>query len=238
MSTFCGGTGSVPAFTPEELRDPFPNGVVDGETPELQNGLATEAWLKNKVSQLESQGRLPKPTRPQETQRAPFGAPESKDPLKEFVDKDNEFQTALKKEYCHYESRYFSALDGFLQSVADASLKGQSQSTVQVRLDLARSLNQKLTVLTQLVNAIGKYRYQSSSTFQNQINTLNVSLKDRQTELMAQAEILQRETAAADLHKRQVEFTIEKNKANQNLLALYGVLNIVALGMIFYIART
>lgn len=237
MSQFCGGTGSVPAFTPEELRAPFPNGVLD-EVPELQNGLASEDYLKQKVALLESQGRLPRATRPQETQKTPFGAPESKDPLKEFVDKENEFQQALKAEYCHYESRYFSALDGFLQSVSDASLKGQSQATVQARLDLARSLNQKLTVLTQLVNAISKYRYQSSSGFQQQINSLNVNLKDRQKELAAQAEILQRETAAADLHKRQVEFTLEKNKANQNLLTLYGVLNIVALGMIFYIARS
>jgi hypothetical protein len=60
----------------------------------------------------------------------------------------------------------------------------------------------------------------------------------RQKQLSEQNEILNRESAAADLHKRMVEYTIEKNKANTNLLTLYGVLNIVALSMIFYIART
>ena len=57
-------------------------------------------------------------------------------------------------------------------------------------------------------------------------------------DLLEQRDILERETAAADLHKRMAEYTTEKNRANQNLLTLYAVLNVTALAMIFYIART
>jgi hypothetical protein len=63
-------------------------------------------------------------------------------------------------------------------------------------------------------------------------------LEQRRTELLKQQDILSRETATADLHKRMVDYTTEKNKANTNLLTLYGILNITAIAMIFYISRT
>jgi hypothetical protein len=35
-----------------------------------------------------------------------------------------------------------------------------------------------------------------------------------------------------------VDYTLEKNKANQNLLTLFGILNIVAIGIIYGIASS
>lgn len=108
---------------------------------------------------------------------------------------------------------------------------------MQERLNILRGLNSRLILITQIANGIAKNRYQKTNSFQGQINTINNQLTSRRAGLQEQNEILSRETAAADLHKRMVEYTIEKNKANQNLLALYGVLNITALAMIFYVAR-
>jgi hypothetical protein len=243
MSSFCGGTGSIPAMTVQELRQVFqgPNqqpGILPAELPPMQNGLADEAWVRQYVQMLESQGRIPKPPRAADTQSVQFNSPESKNPLAQFVEKDNALQDFIKAEYCFYESRYFAALDSFLSAVSDASLRGQSQAQVQSRLDLARMLNQRLTLLTQITNGISKYRYSASSMFQNDINSLNANMRARQEDLRKQSEILQRETAAADVNKRMVEYTVEKNKANSNLLSLYGILNITALAMIFYIARS
>jgi hypothetical protein len=99
-------------------------------------------------------------------------------------------------------------------------------------------MNQKLTLLTQITNEISKSRYQQSQGLQGQINSVNTNLEQRRKELLEQQEILNRETAAADLHKRMVEYTTEKNKANTNLLTLYGILNITAIAMIFYVSRT
>lgn len=243
MSSFCGGTGSIPAMTVQELRQVFQGvnkqpGFLPGSMPPMPSGLADDAWVRQYVQTLESQGRIPKPPRAANTQKVQFTTPESKDPLRQFVTKDNAMQDAIKAEYCFYESRYFSALNSFLSAVSDASLKGQNQSQIQTRLDLARVLNQKLMLLTQITNGISKYRYAASTQFQNDINSLNSNMRARQEDLRKQSEILQRETAAADINKRLVEYTVEKNKANSNLLALYGVLNITALAMIFYIARS
>lgn len=238
MSSFCGGTGSVPAMTPDELRATYPNGLVPLGLPSMDTGLATEEWVRNHILTLSRTGVIPDPGKAAEVQSNPFGAPDTLDPLSSFVEKEKALQDNIKLEYCFYETRYFSALDGFLQSVADASMRGQNQSVVNAKLDLARRLNQKLILLTQIVNGIAKYRYSMTSRFQTDINSLNGKLRERGVALAEQNKILMRESAAADINKRMVDYTVEKNKANQNLLTLYGILNIVAISMIFYIARS
>ncbi len=238
MSSFCGGTGQPPAMTVTELREEYPNGILPSGLPNMESGLASEDWIADYVKQLMNQGRVPIATKASEVQTNMFDSPETKDPLTAFVEKEKALQESIKKEYCHYEKRYFAALDGFLNALSDASLRGQSQSVVQQRLDQTRTLNQKLTLLIQITNGISKYRYQDSGKFQTDINSLNDKLKARQKQLMEQNRILQKEGAAADLHKQMVSYTVEKNKANTNLLTLYGVLNITALGIIFYISRS
>ena len=239
MSTFCGGTGSVPKMTPSELLARYSDslGFLPESMPPMSNGLAEEGWLKNYVSTLEGQDRIPRIPAANDMKSTPFDSPDTQDPLAEYVKKEGQLQDNLKKEYCFYETRYFSALDQFLQGVADASLQGNAETVVQGRLDAARRLNQKVTLLTQITNSISKYRYNSSQAMQRDINSLNNNLRERQKNLIAQRNILVKETAAADLHKRMVDYTTEKNKANTNLLTLYGILNITAIAMIFYIAR-
>lgn len=241
MSSFCTGgkPGSIPSFTDVEINDIYPNGILpDLASLTLTDGLASQAWLEGQIKTLESNKRIPITTDIKNVASAPFNSPDSKDPLNEYVTKENDFTQQIKAEYCFYEVRYFAALDRFLQAVADASLRNDKTVVVQQRLDTARKLNQKLNVLTQLVNAISKYRYRSTEKFNQDINSINNNLKKRGDQLIEQAKILEKETAAADLHKRMVEYTVEKNRANNNLLGLYAVMNVVALGMIFYIART
>lgn len=240
MSTFCGGKGSVPKMTPSELLARYTGsvGFLPESMPPMANGLAADTWLRRYVDTLQGQGRIPRIPAGNDMKSTPFDSPDSQDPLADYVKKEGQLQKNLKKEYCFYETRYFSALDQFLQGVADASLKGNTETVVQGRLDIARRLNQKVTLLTQITNSISKYRYTTSQSLQQNINSVNNKLRERQKNLLAQRNILVKETAAADLHKRMVDYTTEKNKANTNLLTLYGILNITAIAMIFYIART
>jgi hypothetical protein len=241
MSTFCGGSssGAVPAMTLTELQAVYPNtNRLVREIPDMTNGLASEEWVRAHVLKLAGEGVIPDPGKASEVQSNPGGAPDALNPLTSFVEKENTLQDSIRAEYCFYEKRYFSALDGFLQAIADASLKNNSQNTVNQKLDLARTLNKKVILITQIANGIAKYRYTTSSQFQTDINSLNGKLRERATSLIEQNKILMRESAAADVNTRMVEYTLEKNKANQNLLTLYGILNVVAFSMIFYIARS
>lgn len=237
MSSFCGGTGSIPAMTPSEIQMIYPNGILPGTMPDMPNGLAAEEWLKNYVTSLQQQGRIPTLPPANTYQSAPFDSPDAKSVLADFTAKENGLQNELKKEYCFYESRYFSALDGFLQAIADNSLGNQANQIVEGRLRETVRLNQKLTLLTQITNAISKWRYSTGLVLQGDIDEVNKNLKARQEKLVQQRQILTKETASADIHKRMVEYTTEKARANSNLLTLYGVLNLTAVALIYYISR-
>ncbi len=235
MSTFCGLTG-VPSFTAIEIQAPFPNnGILPSQMPPMTKGLATSAWVQDYIRTFESSGRLPIPTQASKLATATFSSPESQDPLALYVQKENEFQTKLKQEYCFYEARYAAALNDFLSSVAMTTSKPEQ---VTQKLQIARRLNEKLALLTQLADGVTKYRNQVSRNMQQSINSVNTAMQARREELLDQQEILSSESAAADLSRRMSEYAKEKAKANNNLLSLYGVLNIVALAMIFYIARS
>jgi hypothetical protein len=49
---------------------------------------------------------------------------------------------------------------------------------------------------------------------------------------------LNSENSITELRKRMVEYTEEKNRSAMNLLSLYGFLNLVAIGLLFYVARS
>jgi hypothetical protein len=116
--------------------------------------------------------------------------------------------------------------------------KPTNNGAISSKQSTAVELNKKLLLLTQLADAISKKRYTTSEQMNNEINSVNDQLKIRGGKLLEQNQILEKESATADLNKRMVQYTEEKNKANQNLLALYGGLNIVALAMIIYVSRT
>ena len=113
MSTFCGGSnsGSVPAMTPDELRAVYPNGLVPLDLPTMDNGLATEDWVRNYILTLSRTGVIPDPGKASEVQSNPSGSPDTLDPLSSFVEKENTLQNNIKLEYCFYEKRYFAALN-------------------------------------------------------------------------------------------------------------------------------
>jgi hypothetical protein len=67
---------------------------------------------------------------------------------------------------------------------------------------------------------------------------LNTNLQSTFDTLQSHNQLLNSETSVADLRKRMVEFTEEKNRSALNLLSLYGFLNLVAIGLLFYIARS
>ena len=71
----------------------------------------------------------------------------------------------------------------------------------------------------------------------NDINGLNKKITATYGKLASHNAMLRKETAVGDLRKQMVEFSQEKNLSASNLLALYGFLNLVSIGLLFYIYR-
>jgi hypothetical protein len=239
--TFCPkrNANSIPSFTQTELGATFPQGILPGSMPTMTNGVVAQSWLTSYITQLEKLGTLPVGPDLSRVQSNMFNSPETVDPLKTYVKNENDFQSKLKDEYCFYEGRYFSAVNTYLTTIGSASMSRdiKNNNTLTSQQSRAVNLNKKLLLLTQIADAISKKRYTTSEQMNNEINNTNDLLKSRGGKLLEQNKILEKETATADLNKRMVQYTEEKNKANQNILALYGVLNIVALAMIVYVAR-
>jgi hypothetical protein len=229
-------------MTTQDLQAPFENSLLPSNVSRNTDGTINDASLKAHIASLSSSGVIP--VRPQVgTIQGGTAANNPNSPLAAYVVKENELLNKVKKEYCFYEGRYKYALNILLDSVAQASLPASgasptgNQSRFEVYLPITRKLNQKLNDITQIINAIATERYRLSRQDSTEINSINQALSARATDLQAQAAILKSDTSAADLRKRMVEYTKEKNNATNNLLTLYAVLNIVAIGALVILAR-
>jgi hypothetical protein len=244
MSTFCGGNGNIPAMTKSEMQLPYtpPSGgtaFLPTPLPSLnENGLVNDAILEQYVNNLRASNRIPKLPILNTLASSPGGSPDSREPLANYTATMKSIASQIKSEYCFYESQYFAAVDAFLQSIADASITGKGSESVQSNLDIARKANQRVTVFTQVVNAISKYNYAQTQSWNTEINSMNQQFSKNAAGLKEQSDILNNSTAAADLNKRMISYTLEKNKANTNLLSLYTILNASAIAMLIYISRS
>ena len=241
MSSICGA--ATPAtMTTQDLQAPFPNSLLPTNVSRNADGTIPEASLKAHINSLSSSGAIP--VRPKVgTIEGGKVANNPNSPLAAYVTKENELLNKIKGEYCFYEGRYRYALNILLDSVSQASLPASgasptgNQSKFEVYLPITRNLNQKLNDITQVINGIATERYKLSRQDSSEINNINQELSSRATDLQAQANILKSDSSAAELRKRMVEYTKEKNNATNNLLTLYAVLNIVAIGALVILAR-
>jgi hypothetical protein len=240
----CSHTNSTSAPTNTDLDAMYTGSkkIITDTLPEPSaNGIYTDSVINAKISALETSGVIPTSPKIEDLQSAPFKSPNSNTPLSTYIEALNTFDTSLNDEYCFYEARYLSALNSFLNSLANAGTLDATNATtqaIQQKLNQTKNLNKKLIYLTQVANALEAKRYSTATTLQNGNTTINTTLATQQQKLLEQRQILTKETASADLYKRMVEYTTEKNRANQNLLVIYGVLNVTAIAMIFYVARS
>jgi capsule polysaccharide export protein KpsE/RkpR len=118
------------------------------------------------------------------------------------------------------------------------TLTADKQATIQMYLGKSKEYNVKLNDLIQVSNFLASKRASDSSEQSDQVNALNTEITSTFDTLKQHQQILTSENATADLRQRMTEFSEEKNRSANNLLQLYGVLNIVAIGLLLYIYRS
>ncbi len=158
--------------------------------------------------------------------------------IKAYVDALNTLKSNAQMEYCYYSARYKFAISRLFTQIADATAgSSTSDQLINTLTERAIQLNRRLTDLTQIVNAITVDAYSTAKTLDSQINNLNGQLSEQFGKLQRQANILKSEAPAVEIKKRMVEYTREKAKSQDNLLSLYFFLDIVALGILFYVYK-
>jgi hypothetical protein len=136
-----------------------------------------------------------------------------------------DFNAKVKFTYCLYEKMYKTALQNVFTDVTNAEKK-----------KVAIALNIKLSILVAGMDRIRRY-FQNKSAALMAASNNNNAITSTTAELSSQLATLTSKDGERALYSRMVEYTEEKNQAHRNLLGLYSVLNLVALGVIFYISR-
>ena len=239
MASFCGAIKTT--MTDSELKELY--GAGPGSQPSLlsasnaeqssqnrdERGLLTKEGVQEAIKALQSKGLIPIP--PTATDAKSVAV---------YMKKDAAFTNDVKKEYCFYDSRYRYALQRLIQALQTGynDSNQANQTTIQTYLQISQGLNQKLNDLAQLVNELTRTKLQNAQDQNTSINALNKQLGERTQQLSKQNDILQKEQGAANLYKEMVSYTKEKANYTNNMLALYSVLNITALGLLIYIYRS
>jgi hypothetical protein len=231
MSLLC---PSQTSLTDSELSLSFGNGTTQiGLLPETMpdisdregNGMLKTAKVNEILDGLKRSGIIPTPT--------PTNA-------KEFMDKQAKVITNIKAEYCFYYARYKYSLEkllGFIRQGYNANTES-IQSSIQKYLKSTQELNQKLNDLIQIINGITAHMTNTSKALASEIEQFDKEMKEQQEKLINQSKIIKSSEAATKLNKEMVKYTEQKAKYTDNLLNMYTVLNIFALGMLLYIYKS
>lgn len=245
MNSVCSAT---PAITSEtEIKKPYTNSILPASQQERSSsdGRLTENAMEGLYLKLVNAGKLVSNDR---YKQLLVSVTSQKDKVKQQAilesvgSQEKQTMLAIQAEFCYYYVRYKFALDDLFETLsrtsASSGLTDAERKTIETKISNAKDLNVKLNDLIQFTNYIAKKRASEMRDQNLNINMMNESIKDIYGRLQQQNAILRQEDSITDLRRRMVDFTQEKNQSASNLLSLYGFLNLVALGLLFYVARS
>lgn len=206
--------------------------LVDDTTNRLTDDshFLTPAFLSGHINYLKGKAIIPAPPN-----LKALNVKSEDEAIAVYKSKMEDMKTIVKNEYCYYYSRYKYAITQAINAIATAQNQTVAGTAIDRYTGLAASLNMRLQDLSQIVNAITENQYKDIHGMQTSINDANVQINSYMTKLQEHAKILRKEAPAVEIRKRMVEYTKEKANANKNLLSLYFFLDVVALGMLFYV---
>ena len=148
---------------------------------------------------------------------------------------------SIQNEFCFNYVRYKYSLNDLFDYLVTTSqgttLTTEQTNEIKSKLNKAKSFNEKLNDLIQITNYIAKKRSSEMEGQNTQINSLNESITSIFGKLANQNKLLKGEDSLVEIRKRMLEYAMEKNNSAANLLAFYGFLNIIAIGLLVYSYR-
>jgi hypothetical protein len=158
----------------------------------------------------------------------------------EFANKAATLRANINTEYCFYYVRYSYILTDLLTTAATIS-SVSIPATYTTKKENTEKLNSKLNQILQVLQALVNSRLLSLKDYYGQntgVNALNTQIDTTREQLITHAKLLKKNDLEKDAKAAMIEYSIEKNSSSRNLLAIYGFMNIVAAGLIFYLYRT
>jgi len=225
MAAVCARASSL---TDSELNQGFANGLLpstpNGSSDRDGNGMLTANAVSSILQTLKTSNVIPVATATN---------------AEAYVARQTVFLTNVKAEYCFYDSRYKFCLEKLFSAVRQGYQNNsrEAQALVQKYLDLTQRFNQRVNDLTQIMNAITEDGLRASNNISQDIKDFNAKIQEQKKKLTEQYVLISSSQATTNIRKQMVKYTEEKARRSDNLLKMYGFLNIVALGLLVYIYR-
>lgn len=152
-------------------------------------------------------------------------------PAKDFATRSDALRTSMNAEYCWYYHRYIWALTQVLTAASQSG--GVVDPQIKTNTGL---LNNKLNGILLVMKASVNSRMNTlKGYYDTDINKQNNNLDTVRQRLSDHSQILQNNDLQSDVQSAMIDYSIEKNSSSRNLLAVYGFMNIVAVGLLFYL---
>jgi hypothetical protein len=162
------------------------------------------------------------------------------DPAEAFASSASRLRASISNEYCYYYVRYMYALQKVLLLAATSGMQLASNAEYNSKKAIAVNLNGKLNQLLQIMQGIVGSRSQSLNEYYGTstgVNEVNEDLDTARASLIKHMSALENNNLQSDIRGSMIDYSLEKNKSSTNLLAIYGFMNIVAVGLLFYLYR-
>jgi len=214
------------SFTDTELNASFTEGILPqsvSSSDRVSNGLLSTTAVSSQIAALKQSGVIPPLTQNIEV----------------YQGKVKKLLEQSQKEYQFYNDRYKYSLNQLFNNIRSGynATTVDAQAAVQKHLTLSTGLNMKLNDSIQLMKGISDDMIATSTAMQTELEALNKKMKGDKERLDYQSKIITSNDASGKIHKEMVKFTEEKARYNDNLLKVYSFLNVVAIGLLFYIYR-
>jgi hypothetical protein len=149
--------------------------------------------------------------------------------VRKFIDQIN-------VEYCHYYKAYAAALNNMaLATSAGSNISSENQKVLVIlnlRLNVMLFLMQKISIN---FDAAYNTYYSESGSQASSLNSLNTRLQSVKADLIRNSTKIKQNEEDNDIRSSMIDYSLEKNSSSRNMLAVYGFMNIIAGGLLFYI---
>jgi hypothetical protein len=221
-------------FTDEELEKYYGNGMdqiglLPSTAPSSSDvdttGLLTENALKTTVNNLVNTGILP--LKPGTNTNV-------------YEEKQKALMNHSLDEFDFYYKRYRFVLEKLFETLQEhyTTPTDQTKLLVDKRVQQAKMLNQKLNQLIQIMVESTNQFTTLSQQMSSKVKEFKENAEKQKEKLQHQYKMFSSSEASVRLNKEMVKYTEEKARYTDNLLKLYSVLNVVALGLLFYVFRS
>ena len=220
-------------FTLTDTNTAFSNTMLPTDTTLARdtNGHLTTDSLKTYIDKLVQMSRLQEPPKSADSQA-----------LYTFIAADEAAIKHLQEEYCYYSARYAYAVQQVIDAATATATAGAPSASASNGsnqgadwLAASRMLNGRLQDIIAIMKYLTAQRMNTAPSSESA--QLNAELAVRMKSLSEQGTDLGAQNADTVLYKKMVDYTKQKAKANGNLVLLYTFMNIIALGMLFYVYR-